>query len=112
MSEVIELLPGEGDTKTVVKTRLRRECDICGEPASYKHTFLLKRARSNPASSAYERDDCSWCEDAHSFVCEEHKAQRAAPTGHAPGEYDWCATFQVSERFAHLFLYWHESETK
>lgn len=103
--ETLETLPGEDETKTVVKTRVRHECDECGEPAHFKHTFLLEGARSNPASSAYRRDDCSWCEDDCRYVCKEHERHRTPPDG-----YVWCSTYPASERFAHMFLKWHERE--
>ena len=105
MSETLETLPGEGETQTVVRTRIRHECDVCGESAHYKHTYLLDGARRNPASSAYGKDDCSWCEDESRFVCVEHKNDRSAPDG-----YSWCSTFPATERFAHMFLYWQENK--
>ena len=107
MNETLETLPGEGATEIVVKTRMRHECDVCGEPAHYKHTYLLEGARRNPASNAYGKDDCSWCEDESRFVCAEHKNDRQAPEG-----YSWCSTFPASDRFAHMFLYWKESKSK
>lgn len=103
MSDTMEILPGEGETQTVVKTRQRQECDVCGEPAHYKHTYLLDGHRRNPASRAYGKDDCSWCEDTSRFVCAEHKSDRSAPNG-----YSWCSTFAAVKRFAHMFLYWRE----
>lgn len=106
MDETLKTLPGEGAVETVVKTRTRHECEVCGEPAHYKHTFLLEGARRNPASSAYGRDDCSWCEDESRFVCAEHKNERRAPDG-----YSWCSSFAATERFAHMFLYWRETKT-
>ncbi len=105
MDATLETLPGEGTTETVVKKRIRHECDVCGEPAHYKHTFLLLGDRRNPASSAYGRDDCTWAEDERRFVCNEHKDCRESPEG-----YSWCSTFPASERFASMFLYWHESK--
>ncbi len=105
--ETLEALPGEGEIKIVEKRRLRNECDVCGEPAHFKHTFLFENARGNPASSAYRHDDCSWCEDAHRYVCKEHHKDKDAPPGTS-----WCSTFPASERFAHLFLYWEEVEKK
>jgi hypothetical protein len=102
MDTTLDDLPGEGETQTVTRKRLRRECEECGELAHYKHTFLFPNARSNPASKAYGRDDCSWCEDATKFVCREH-----LKSTHMDG-YTWCSTFPASERFAHLFLYWEE----
>ena len=93
-------LPGEGDTKTII--RRRRQCYICGDLADFKHTYLLENARNNPRSNAYGRDDCSWSEDDHIFVCREHKEHRPIRQGCLK----WCSTFEASERFAHMFLYW------
>ena len=102
MDETLQILPREGATETVVKTLTRHECEVCGKPAHYKHTFLLDGARRNPASSAYGKDDCTWCEDASRFVCAAHKSERQAPEG-----YSWCSTFPASKRFANMFLYWY-----
>mgnify|MGYP000942105831 FL=1 len=106
MSDVhpmVEKLPGEGDTKTVTSIMERVGCDECGEPAVFKHTYLLKDARRNPASTAYGKDDCSWCSDAVSYTCREHR--RPAMDGH-----DWCATFECVPRFYHMFLRWRETK--
>ena len=97
-------LKGEGEVQYVKRTRCRQECAECGEPAHFRHTYLLGNARRNPASSAYGRDDCSWCSDAESFVCAEHERKRQAPDGH-----DWCATFPLAT-FPHLGLYWSEEK--
>ena len=89
----------EGD---IVRRRVtRRECCVCGEPATRKHTFLLPNARRNPASSAYRKDDCSWCEDGCEYTCGKHTerdAEKLVP------EMKWCTTFQY-EGFPHMFLY-------
>lgn len=103
MDATIDVFPEENKTKTVTSTCLRRECDVCGAPAHFKHTFLLDGARSNRASSAYGRDDCSYCEDACRYVCKEHISDREAPPGMS-----WCSTFPASDRFKHMFLYWAE----
>jgi hypothetical protein len=103
MDATLDVLPGEGEVKTTARRRDRQECEICGEPAHYKHTFLFENARSNPASKAYRKDDCSWCEDECRYVCKEHEKDRTGPHGMS-----WCATFPASERFAHMFLVWHE----
>lgn len=103
MSE--KLLKGEGETEIVIKMRVRHECHICGEPAQFKHSFLLEGARRNPASSAYGKDDCSWCSDTELFVCKEHEKERTPPDG-----YSWCSTFTASDRFANMFLYWQEKK--
>jgi hypothetical protein len=101
--DTIPLLPGEGEIKVVRKTRVRIECENCGEFATKRHTYLLENARRNPASSAYRHDDCSWCSDGDVFTCDACK-----PT--APNGMHWCSTFSVSDRFAHMFLSWVEKE--
>ena len=103
--ETLDLLPGEGDTEVVTRVRTRRGCDNCGDPAHFKHTFLLPNARSNPASKAYRHDDCSWCEDAAAFTCKKCSRQDVEPDG-----YGWCSTFPASDRFKHMFLYWEETK--
>lgn len=107
--KTLDTLPGEGEEKiiTIKKTRCRHECHYCGEPAHFKHTYLLIGGRRNPASSAYGKDDCTWCADDSNFACKEHEKERSAAEG-----YSWCATFSATERFAHMFLYWHEEEIK
>ena len=95
------LLPGEGDTNVVTRTRKRRMCERCGKPAKYRHTFLLEGMRNNPASSAYCKDDCSWCSDAEIFTCGPCKPE-------TPAGYVVASRFEAGERFAHLFLYWEE----
>ena len=100
--ETLDKLPGEGETETKTRTKVRHECEECGEPAHYKQTFLLPNARINQASSAYGRDDCSWCEDAHKFVCREHR------DAHSMEGYRPCSIFPANEQFAHMFLYWKD----
>ncbi len=105
-------LEGEGETNTVVKTRTRRECDGCGEPATHKHTYLdggPSGARRNPTSSAYGRDDCTWCSDYDQYLCDE--CDRRDYEDDVPDGYHWCSTFKV-DRMPHLFLYWHEREVQ
>lgn len=94
----------EGQTKTIVKTLVRHDCSACGEPATRQHTFLLENARTNPASSAYRHDDCSWCSDEKVFTCTTCKPE-------TPDGMHWCSTF-FGERFPHLMLYWVEKEVK
>lgn len=96
-------LAGEGETKTMI--RRRRRCVECREPADFKHTFLYKNARSDPRSAAYHHDDCSWCEDDSYFVCREHKELRTPLSD----DLKWCSTFEASDRFAHMFLYWEDA---
>ena len=99
-------LPGEGETKTVVRTRVRIECGNCGEPAVHRHTYLIPKARSNPQSTAYRHDDCSWCSDHEEFTCAACKRPEM-------DAYDWCSTFSIKPgklQFAHMFLRWAERE--
>lgn len=98
------MIKGEGDTRIVVKTRVRKTCECCGEPATKRITFLAPNARRNPASSAYGGDDVSWCSDHEAMRCDEHKSnQDGVPEG-----FGFCAEFTASDRFAHMFLEWEE----
>lgn len=105
--ETLDLLPGEGESRTVTNTKVRRICDECGEPAHFRHSFLLPNARRNPASSAYGRDDCTWCSDEETFTCRTHTARDTKPDG-----YEWCSTFPANARFAHMFLVDKEAQTR
>lgn len=100
MSDSIKF--AEGDIEVVRRILVRHECDRCGEPATKRHTYLLPDARRNPASSAYGRDDCTWCSDEERFTCDEHKREP-----HIEG-YGWCSTFTYNDRFAHMFTYWRD----
>jgi hypothetical protein len=97
MSASLDVLPGEGETKTMVM--VRKACEECGDPAHYRHTYLLPEHRVNPASSAYRRDDCTWCSDHEVFTCKTCK--RPEVEG-----YSWCSTFPATEKLAHMFLRW------
>lgn len=101
MDTTLELLPGEGEIETVTSRHIRIGCDQCGEPAHFKHTYLLPNGRSNPASKAYGHDDCTWCEDDNAYTCLTCKR----PTIEG---YGWCSTFPASARFAHMFLKWEK----
>ena len=102
--DTIDLLPGEGITRTVTSIRTRHGCEVCGEPATRKLTYLLANCRTNPASNAYGRDNCSWCSDAEAFSCEEHQQElRQDP----PPGMSWCSTFDGA-RLPHMLLYWRE----
>lgn len=103
MEEPLDILPGEGKIKTVTSEQIRICCDECGEPAYYKHSYLLPNARSNPASSGYGGDDISWCSDEGAYTCK--KCKKPVIDG-----YNWCATYTASKRFAHMFLKWEERE--
>ncbi len=101
MDSTLDVLPDEGKTENVTYRWERRECVECGEPAHYKCTFLYEGCRTNPASNAYGRDDCSWCEDRCAFACKQHlsEVRRNAPDGMTE-----CSTFPASKQFAHMFL--------
>lgn len=98
----------EGQRKIVEYILEHRACDICGEPATSKLSFLLENARNNPASKGYRRDDTSWSSDENRFSCETHKdTTRQEP----PEGMSWCSTFS-EERFPQMFLDWQsKSET-
>lgn len=101
-TRTLDVLPGEGDVRTTTERRIRRYCDECGETAHFKHSFLYKGYRSNPASSAYGRDDCSWCSDVDVFTCRE--CRPVIPDGCDSG----ASRFPANEGFAHMFLEWIE----
>ncbi len=103
MDATLDELPGEGEVRRTTQVRVRRHCAECGEPAHYKHTFLLPNARRDPASNGYGRDDLSWCEDEAVFACRDHKRELQQLRGYELG-----STFFATERFAHLFLYWKD----
>ena len=106
------LLPGEGETKLIRKTRTRVPCTYCGEPATVQECFLLKGYRTNPASRGYGRDDCSWASDIKFYRC-DGVGCRTAMLEELGEEYDRGSTqFKIGKRFAHLFLYWHEKEVE
>ena len=101
----IALLNGEGDVKTVTSTRRRRECEVCGEPATKRIEYLMENYRRNPTSSAYGRDDCTYCSDATQYSCDEHCREVERP---ACG-YTWAGTRTLSANNHQYFLYWHEN---
>ncbi len=106
-------LEGEGEVKTIIKTRVRHKCENCGEPSTNKHTYLddgpTGNARGNPASSAYGRDDCSWCSDHDLYLCD--KCEQRNCEVDVPDNHHWCSTFKIG-RMPHMFLYWDEQERK
>ena len=106
-AKTLDKLPGEGDTKTVTRTRVRIRCDNCAEPAHFKYTFLLPNARSNPASNGYGGDDMSWCSDAEQFSCRDAECIREMQRLDGYGS---CSTYSATERFAHMFLRWRDSD--
>lgn len=98
-----------GNKKVITELCVEQECVECGEPAKYRHTFLLIGARNNPLSKAYGRDDCSWSSDEDVFSCEEHK--ELVRGKHCPGGMSWCSTFP-RERFEHMFLIWKKIDER
>lgn len=95
----------EGDKLMVTSVRRRHECFICGEDATKRHTYLLPRARSNPKSAGYGKDDISRCEDEVRFTCDEHDKIKHLDV---PG-YEWCGTYTYGKQYEHLFFYWKET---
>lgn len=100
-------LSGEGEVQFVRRERVRRECGNCGEPAVYRWTYLLKNYRSNPQSSAYRQDDCSYCSDHDVYSC-------AAAECKPPHDLDGYSTsgpgrWEVHPHTAHMFLEWRET---
>ncbi len=81
------------------------ECQVCGMPASWRIAYLVHNGRSNPASRAYGRDDCSWCSDAETYACKKHQKEVERD---APDEMSWCASFPL-KNFKHMGFYlWEE----
>ena len=100
MQETLDKLPGHGDRRIITQVRARKGCDECGEFAHFKHSFLYEGMRSNPKSSAYGRDDCSWCSDVDVFTCRE--CVPTTPDGCSPAS----SRFPATAAFAHMFLEW------
>lgn len=65
-------------------------CEECGEIATHCLTFLYEGGRSNPASSAYGKDDCTWCADETIFACDSHADKIR---WHPPENMKWCSDF-------------------
>lgn len=108
MTESIGTLPGEGEIKVVIKTRMRRECESCGELATKKHEFCYINGRRNPASSMYGRDDCTFCSDHDAYACED--CSREVERDGCPDGMNWAGTRTATPRNAFAFLYWSERE--
>lgn len=91
-----------GDIIATRKQAHWHDCQVCGLPASYRITYLLARGRANPVSTAYGKDDCSWCSDAEAFACKRHEqdVKRDLPIG-----MNWCATFPL-KKFRHMGFYY------
>ena len=99
--------PKIGDTRVYVETLEGRECQECGERADYRISFLLEGFRSDPASSAYGKDDCTWCSDLDFYACEAHKSQAA---GEAPIGFDRGASIWSIKKFPHFGVEWVRRE--
>lgn len=105
-----EKLKGEGDRIVIERVRVRQTCGYCSELATYKNTYLdegYSGARNNPSSSAYRRDDCSWCSDFDDYVC--HECHSSDEEDNVPDGHKWCSTFDI-QRHPHMFLKWEEQE--
>lgn len=100
----------EGDVRVIKKTAVSRECENCGERATKKLSYLLENFRSNPASRAYGRDDCSWCSDLDIFCCDSEECKRELHRGRPDGYYSGYSTWSRGERFEHMFLEWKEED--
>lgn len=100
-------LKGEGDLKFVVKERIRRECDNCGEPATKRISYCYINGRRNPASSMYGRDDCTFCSDHEAFSCDA--CEREVTRVCCPDGMNWGGTF-YGESMSHMLLHWVERE--
>ena len=71
------------------------ECQVCGVPAYWRITYLVEgNCRANPTSSAYGRNDCSWCSDAEAYACRKHEREVRQD---APRDMSWCATFPLKK---------------
>ena len=101
----------ENEKRTITQICKRRVCEICGAPATYRLTFLLPNARSNPASSGYGKDDISWCKDGEAFVCDKHNNSERNKIANELGM-KWCASFPFNDRWKHLFLFWETVPSK
>lgn len=82
-----------------------RDCELCDRPASWRITFLddgSNGCRRNPSSSAYGKDDCSWCSDYELFACKKHRAdiERWEPKPN----HNRCSSFPL-KNFKHMGFY-------
>jgi len=98
--ETLDILPGQGAERIITQVRERKCCDVCGEFAHFRHSFLFHNYRSNPTSSAYRRDDCSWCSDVDVFTCRDCRPE--TPEGCDSGG----SRFPATSQFVHMFLEW------
>lgn len=94
----------EYPTKYIKRVSYPRSCDVCGEDATQRHTFLLPNARTNAASSGYGKDDISWCSDGDGYTCADHSERDLEMPGMR-----WCSTY-LRERFGHMFVETHDTD--
>lgn len=90
-----------GEKRTFTEIASWHECEVCRLPAAYRLTFILRGGRQNPASTAYNRDDCGWCSDLDKYACRKHQMQLWV----WHGAYESCASFQL-KHFRHMGFYW------
>lgn len=97
-------IEGEGNLRVRIETRVRRGCDNCEEAATKKHNYCFVNGRSNPASSMYRKDDCSYCSDAEAFACDacNEEVKRVC----CPDGMSWASTFSLRPGYEHFFLHW------
>jgi hypothetical protein len=83
-----------GDKEMVVYEWRWRACEQCDLPATHQLTFLLKGTRSNPASSAYRKNDCTYCSDMERYACRKcyRRMMNQPPPGHV-----FCAAFPLKQ---------------
>lgn len=100
---------GEGDIRIQVQKRVRIGCDNCGEPATKRISYCYVNGRSNPASSMYRRDDCTYCSDAQAWACNECK--REVERVCAPDGMQWASTTTLFDQNASTFLRWEDRDS-
>lgn len=98
-----------GQTKLIRKTVVRIQCDRCEEVATNQIWFCYENGRSNPMSSMYRRDDCSYCSDETWNLCDKCHNDNGSlrPHGMYPSAY-----VQYAEKNPNRFLEWKEEEVK
>lgn len=96
-------MPRPGERRTTTEEYRRRECYNCGEPATIRHGFLFHDYRRNPASTAFGRNDCSYCTDAERYACGAcDRTVRCPPRG-----MEWASsTLHKPTLNDHLFHEW------
>ena len=93
-----------GDIRITKEVCQWKECEECGNPAKYLITFLFEHFRGNPASKAYQRDDCSWASDLDVFSCEDCRRTLSR----APKGYDSGYGLMPLKKLRHIGFYWKQ----